>query len=189
MKIQNQLTNAISPVRNKLGRSPWRRLFFNIPLAIGPASLAMLPTARADCREGCDGTATFLGENALVANTSGIENTAVGNGALESNTTGSENTALGFDSLSSNTGSFNTAAGSLTLVSNASGSYNTAFGDEVLQFNTVGNNNTAVGAAALYANTNGNSNTWSTYHRSRVSLPISLDPSSTYFTLLPNTGV
>src|SRR2546430_2934573 len=131
MKIQNQLTNAISPVRNKLGRSPWRRLFFIIPLAIGPASLAMLPTARADCREGCDGTATFLGENALVANTSGIENTAVGNGALESNTTGSENTALGFYSLTNNTGSFNTASGSVTLLSNTSGSYNTAFGDEV----------------------------------------------------------
>src|SRR5438128_12610110 len=125
MKNQNQLTNAIAPVGNKHARSPWRRLIFIIPLAIGPASLIMLPTARADCREGCDGTATFLGDNALVANTSGIENTAVGNGALESNTTGSENTALGFYSLTNNTGSFNTAAGSVTLLSNTSGSYNT----------------------------------------------------------------
>src|SRR5438132_12323795 len=115
MKIPNQLTNAISPVRNKLGRSPWRRLVFIIALAIGPASLTMLPTARADCREGCDGTATFLGENALVANTSGIENTAVGNGALASNTTGPENTTLGLHLLNRNTGSFNTRAGPLTL--------------------------------------------------------------------------
>ena len=37
--------------------------------------------------------------------------------------------------------------------------------------------------------TNGNSSTWSTYQRSRVSLLISLDPSSTYLTELPNTGV
>src|SRR2546430_9686283 len=138
MKNQNQLTNAIAPVGNKHARSPWRRLIFIIPLAIGPASLIMLPTARADCREGCDGTATFLGDNALVANTSGIENTAVGNGALESNTTGSENTALGFDSLSSNTGSFHTAAGSLSLVSHAHRSFHTPFGDEVLQSHARG---------------------------------------------------
>ena len=37
--------------------------------------------------------------------------------------------------------------------------------------------------------TNGNSSTWSTYHRSSVSLLISFEPSSTYFTELPNTGV
>ena len=37
--------------------------------------------------------------------------------------------------------------------------------------------------------TNGNSSTWSTYHRSRVSLLISFEPSSTYLTELPKTGV
>ena len=53
MKIQNQLTNAIAPVRNKLGRSPWRRLAFIIPLAIGLASVAISPPALA-CEEKCD---------------------------------------------------------------------------------------------------------------------------------------
>ena len=37
--------------------------------------------------------------------------------------------------------------------------------------------------------TNGNSSTCSTYQRSSVSLPISLDPSSTYLTWVPKTGV
>src|SRR5437870_13168991 len=57
MKIQNQLTNAIAPVRNELGRSPWRRLAFIIPLAIGLALVAVWSTARpgnfVDCSQLC----------------------------------------------------------------------------------------------------------------------------------------
>jgi hypothetical protein len=75
---------------------------------------AFSPTARAVCREGCDTNRenTFLGDNALVNNTTGISNTATGYHALFRNTDGFTNTANGAFALYYNTfGSDNTATG------------------------------------------------------------------------------
>src|SRR5215831_3159864 len=56
--------------------------------------LAFSPEAWATCQEGCDSNSnTYLGEDALVNNTSGAANTANGAGALLANTAGNFNTA------------------------------------------------------------------------------------------------
>ncbi len=165
-------------IRNSISRPPLRRGFLLVPLALALAWLVFSPTAQADCKEGCDlsNGNTFLGNNALVSNTTGIDNTAIGefalfknttgvfntangNTALYHNTTGSENTATGLNALTGNTiGSDNTATGISALVNNTTGSENTATGDSALGFNTTGNNNTATGGEALFNNT-GDDNT------------------------------
>src|SRR5947208_2250130 len=123
----SMLTKAIVPVRDSLSRSAWRRGILLIALVL--ASFAVLPTAQAVCRDGCSATNTFLGEDALLSNTTGFSNTATGDIALKSNTTGTNNTANGNFSLSSNTeGNLNTATGSNALASNETGSDNTANG-------------------------------------------------------------
>jgi hypothetical protein len=131
-----------------------------IPLAF--ACFALAPMARADCREGCDlnRNNTFLGDNALIRNTTGRFNTATGAGALSNNTTGFGNTATGEDVLSSNTtGSVNTATGVSALANNTTGAENTATGADALENNTTGLNNTANGFKALQDNTTGAQNT------------------------------
>jgi hypothetical protein len=126
------------------------------------AWFALSPQARAVCQEGCDtvNANTFLGDNALVNNTSGFGNTAIGSGALANNTTGDTNTATGYNALFSNTTGFsNTATGVGALDNNTTGNFNTAVGASALASNTIGINNTATGFAALYNNTTGNFNT------------------------------
>jgi trimeric autotransporter adhesin len=123
---------------------------------------AFSPTARAVCREGCDTNRenTFLGDNALVNNTTGISNTANGYQALFSNTDGFTNTANGAFALYYNTiGSDNTATGYGALYRNTTGIQNTANGSFALDSNTRGHNNTANGYLALSRNTTGNDNT------------------------------
>src|SRR5215469_6097628 len=82
------------------------------------ACLALSPQALATCQQGCDlphGN-TFLGDDALVNNTTGSTNTAIGSNALLDNTTGFANTAVGdFDLEFNTTGSANTAIGSGAL--------------------------------------------------------------------------
>src|SRR5439155_1442670 len=85
---------------------------------------------------------TFLGDDALTSNTTGILNTATGADALLLNTTGN----------------FNTATGAFALLNNTTGSDNTASGFEALKFNTTGTNNTTNGFQALFSNTTGNDN-------------------------------
>ena len=90
--------------RKSIGRSPWRRGFVLTAVALALAGLALSPQARAGgfrCQQGCDFMTrnTFLGEAALVSNTTGINNTANGFFALFSNTTGNNNTANGFGAL------------------------------------------------------------------------------------------
>jgi hypothetical protein len=82
--------NVVDTIR---GGSPWRCGLFLIPLAF--VCFALSPQAQAVCQEGCPGTNTVLGEDALLNNT-GISNTAIGDDALFSNTTGNNNTAVGF---------------------------------------------------------------------------------------------
>ncbi len=108
------------------------------------ACFALSPQALAVCQQGCDTSKgnTFLGDDALVNNTTGTNNTAIGLNALYGNT-------IGF---------FNTATGASALRTNTTGSYNTATGASALLDNTTGPNNTAmvikhcstiVGAAAI----------------------------------------
>jgi hypothetical protein len=149
-----------------------------ILIALTLACFALSPHAQAVCQQGCDASNsnTFLGEDALLNNTTGSFNTAIGFNALFSNTvanyntaigfkalfstTASVNTAIGFDALLSNTtGNFNTATGVDALLSNTRGIFNTAEGDEALSYNTAGNYNTASGGLALLHNATGDENT------------------------------
>ncbi len=133
---------------------------FLVPFVL--ACFALSPQARAVCQEGCNPANfnTFLGEDALINNTTGVNNTATGFNALNSNTTGFGNTATGLDALFSNTtGTANTANGTLALVSNTTGSNNTANGVNALFSNTTGSFNTANGVQALFSNTTGGLNT------------------------------
>jgi hypothetical protein len=143
-----------------IGRSPLRLGFLLTPLAL--ACLALLPQAGAVCQEGCDtiNLNTFLGDDALVNNTTGSENTATGFQALFRNTIGFENTATGFQALENNqTGIENTATGFQALWSNTTGFLNTATGVDALYSNTTGGNNTATGVWALFYNRTGVENT------------------------------
>jgi hypothetical protein len=143
-----------------IGRWPWRRGFLCIPLTL--ACLALPPTVRSACQQGCDliKDNTFLGDDALLNNTDGYANTAVGFNALYSNTAGIENTANGDDALHNNTnGAYNTATGAGALYDNTTGCCNTADGHQALVFNTTGSENTATGDYALNRNTTGEANT------------------------------
>src|SRR6266446_5616466 len=151
MKTQVQLMNATTPLRQLLNRSLWRHGFLLVPLVFAVACPALAPCARATCQQGCDTTLnnTFLGNDALNANTIGTFNTAAGGYALAANTTGSDNTASGFNALISNTiRDNNTAQGSATLVRNTTGYSNTAGGYQALADNTTGYNNIGLGAGA-----------------------------------------
>jgi Chaperone of endosialidase len=141
--------------------------------------LALSPQAQAICQQGCDtdNGNTFLGDNALISdttgnvntaiganalffNTTGFGNTASGAAALFKNTSGKDNTAIGIKALFENTtGPFNTAVGGNALLSNTTGGFNTAVGDLALESNTIGQSNTAIGFDALVNNTTGFFNT------------------------------
>jgi hypothetical protein len=129
--------------------SPMRLAVLLIPPVLAVGWFALSPAARAVCQEGCDlaHSNTFLGDEALTSNTTGILNTATGADALLLNTTGN----------------FNTATGAFALLNNTTGSDNTASGFEALKFNTTGTNNTATGLQALFENTTGNNNTATGY--------------------------
>jgi Chaperone of endosialidase len=151
-------TSSTTNSMNRSSRHCGTVAFLLIPLAL--AWFALVPQARAVCQEGCDlsNGNTFLGDDALIMDTTGLDNTAIGFNALFSNTTGSYNTATGFVALGSNTtGTFNTATGRDALSSNTTGGDNTAVGVEALISNTTGNSNTAVGVVAL-VNNNGDNN-------------------------------
>jgi hypothetical protein len=142
---------------NRLSR---HRAVALLPIPLALVWFAVVPQTRAVCQEGCDlsNGNTFLGDDALIQDTTGLDNTAVGFNALLSNTIGSYNTATGFQTLLNNTsGTFNTAIGRDSLNSNTTGGSNTAVGVEALISNTIGNNNTAIGVVALL-NNNGDNN-------------------------------
>src|SRR5262245_63982292 len=98
MKNQTPLIKSINPVTDSLKRSPrhsWTTTGLLITLVL--ICFALSPQARAICRDGCDGTNTFQGEDALANNTTGSANTATGDDALGNNTTGLSNTATGYE--------------------------------------------------------------------------------------------
>src|SRR5437667_238925 len=153
MKAKNMTTPSI---RNSISRPPLRRGFLLVPLALALAWLVFSPTAQADCKEGCDlsNGNTFLGNNALVSNTTGIYNTAIGELPLLKNTTGLNNTATGDDALGSNTtGSSNTANGAEALLDNT-GSNNIGLGSNAGINLTTGKNNIDIGNAGVAGESN-----------------------------------
>jgi len=114
------------------------------------ACFALSPQAQAVCQQGCDtGNAnTFLGNDALINNTTGYENTAVGTDAMAGNDTGFWDTAVGSYALQyDNVGVGNTAVGFRALWLNTGNGSNTAVGANALGNNT-GFRNTALGANA-----------------------------------------
>jgi hypothetical protein len=130
-------------------------------IALTFVCFALLPQARATCQKGCDANVnTFLGDDALINNTTGQTNVAIGAGALFNNTTGSSNIAVGDVALYSNTtGVGNVATGGNALEFNTTADVNTATGFFALWLNTTGSENTATGDGALALNTTGNDNT------------------------------
>ena len=180
MKTKTSLT------RNSISRSPLRRSFLLIRLALALVWLALSPTTRAvdpppdggypnrntaegedalfslDTSQAFDNTA--IGFQALYNDVGseflGLGNTAIGSQALFSNTTGNSNTAIGNGALFTNSGGGeNTANGSFALVNNTTGFANTATGSNALQQNTTGQVNTAIGYLAMQLNTTGSDNT------------------------------
>ena len=165
--------------RKSINRSPFRRGFLLIPLALAcfafsPAARAALPPPTPDGGYPNGNTAegagalfslttgtnnTANGDTALNHNTIGFNNTAIGNTALFANSSGQKNTATGHNSLLTNTtGSDNTADGAGALKYSTTGTYNTANGNGALNSNTTGLGNTANGAGALFHNTTGRLN-------------------------------
>ena len=86
-------------------------------------------------------------------------NTAVGFQALFANVSGLENTAIGDQALLDNTGNFNVAVGGAALLNNTTGNENTACGSGALN-DTTGNDNTALGFQAGILATTGNGNVY-----------------------------
>ena len=89
MKTKNMTTLHL---RNSINRSPLRRA---LPLiAVALACFGLAPQAPAVCQQGCGSNSnTFLGDSALINNTTGFTNTASGYHALEFNTDGYDNPA------------------------------------------------------------------------------------------------
>ena len=103
--LANMKTTPL-PLKHSMNGTPYQLGLLLIPLVL--ACFALSPQAGAVCQHGCDLIVgnTFLGDEALISNTTGNENTATGASALTSNTTGSDNTATGaFTLLSNSTGS------------------------------------------------------------------------------------
>jgi len=125
--------------------------------AFALACFALLPAVYAQCPSHCDANAnTAFGANALLTNTTGLQNTAVGVDALE-NSNADSNTAMGAGALQINTtGNVNTAMGLDALFKNASGFQNTAVGVNALHDNVAGTNNAAEGFQALLHSTGSN---------------------------------
>jgi hypothetical protein len=98
---------------------------------------------------GFQATSLAVGDDTLLANTTGTANIAIGDSVLKSNTTGSENTGVGFNVLYTNTiGIKNTAVGTQSMHFNLEGNQNTAIGHRSM-YNTIGDNNIAVGYSSL----------------------------------------
>lgn len=98
---------------------------------------------------------TAFGYQALNANTSGNNNSAVGYRALASNNSGGGNTAHGYRAGENNTsGGGNVAIGYLAGNANTTGNFNVAVGRQAGQNNTAGGN-VFVGDLAGQANTSG----------------------------------
>ena len=139
------LNTATLPIHNPISRSPSRRGFPVVLLALALGLFALSPTARAVAPPPDEGHAS---QN----NTAGDLNTANGADTL-CNMMMLGNTPYGCHALESNSGLQNTAIGCSALKDNTMGNSNTAIGRSALVDNTIGNHNTAIGFMALSCNT------------------------------------
>lgn len=103
------------------------------------------------------GGSTIVGFRAM-ANSTGINNTAVGLVALQANTTGVNNTAVGSEAFKSNTTGVNNTAIGKSAMATAVASECVAIGLSTLN-ETTGNENVGVGNGAGASITSGSSNT------------------------------
>ena len=130
-----------------------------MPLALVCFALARNASAQT-CPQGCPGNFnTFLGDDALISNTTGLGNTAIGTETL-TYSNGNSNTATGYLALHGNVGNGNnnTANGVVALSNNYTGNNNTAIGYGALSYNTTGNSNIALGDSAGLNLTTGDNN-------------------------------
>lgn len=120
-----------------------------------------------------------IGQNALTALTSGVNNTIIGSTAGDAITTGFSNTSAGYGSMGAiNTGAANTAFGNSALAASTTGNFNVAIGMQSMDtgiatgdgYNTymgwqsgrnvsTGAENTGVGARSFSSITTGTKNT------------------------------
>src|SRR5207244_2563240 len=146
------------PLRNLMNRSPLRRAFFLIPLALGCFALSPAPNAFGvdpPPDGGYPGDNTADGHFALFHHTAGPKNTATGHGALYGNTTGEANTANGANALFKNTtGGNNTANGANALLHITVGSGNIALGASAGTNLRTGNKNIDIGNAGVTGESN-----------------------------------
>ncbi len=152
-------------------------------------------------------TNTVVGNNGLLANTTGAENTSMGYAALANNTTGGYQTAVGSLAANLMTGGQNTAIGAGAMYGGAapasctgfqnvalgyravyqltSGAYNTGIGISSLYSLSTGNANVAMGVNAAYSSTTGSDNTAlgpsALYHNTTSSGSVAVGRSSLFF--------
>jgi hypothetical protein len=100
---------------------------------------------------------TAIGLTALQANTSGINNTAVGSEAFKSNTTGVNNTVIGKSAMATAIASESVAVGVSTL-NEATGNENVGVGNGAGLLITTGSSNTLLGNATGSNITTGSNN-------------------------------
>lgn len=117
-------------------------------LTLQPAS-STLPGVVTAAAQSFGGVKTFAGGISAPVGT-GIQVEAFGVAALVANTTGQENTAFGYHALTGSTANSNTAFGSAALDSCTTGGNNTAMGRLACHNVMTGTDNTSVGQAALY---------------------------------------
>jgi hypothetical protein len=104
---------------------------------------------------------TAVGNDALIANTSGGNNVSIGSASLFTNTTGGSNVAIGHQALWKNTTGSNNTANGREALKEFVGSDNTAIGYRALWGSSgasTGTSNTAVGSGAGNAITTGSNN-------------------------------
>src|SRR5439155_1395179 len=132
---------------NSINHSPLRGAFIPIPLVLAFAWLALSPHARATCQEGClTNNNTVLGDDALLNNTTGHDNTATGLDAPLPTPTWAVNPAASRFPLQLNTARFNTPGyGVEARRSNTSCFDNTPDGVNALFNNAPAGSNSAVG--------------------------------------------
>ncbi|RLD54758.1 MAG: hypothetical protein DRJ05_14110, partial [Bacteroidetes bacterium] len=117
--------------------------WFDLP--VGVSSISDLSDAH------YDGKSLFLGYDAGINDNGNNFNTGLGKEALKANTSGQDNTAMGYQSIYSNVnGNRNSGFGLNALRQNVSGSNNVAMGYEASYKNTTGYSNVAIGTHSLY---------------------------------------
>lgn len=109
---------------------------------------------------GADGdNNTAIGNNSLIAVSSGSRNTALGSQTGMGTTTGADNCIMGYNSFASNvSGSFNTSFGTKNMENNFIGDRNVAVGYQTGNNLTSGNSNILIGYQSAINQTDGNGN-------------------------------